>query len=193
LLTKKDIRKEYLEKRLNLSDDTLALLNRQLLEQCRLLDYSTFSLAHIFLPISDKKEADTYALAKWARTAYPSIQWVLSRSDMRSAEMEHFLWTPQTILVKNAYGIPEPAGGTKVATADINLVFVPLLAFDTTGHRVGYGKGMYDRFLQQCSPDVTTIGLSLFGPVEAITDMNGKDVPLDMVVTPQTIYYFKKS
>ncbi|QHS58994.1 5-formyltetrahydrofolate cyclo-ligase [Chitinophaga agri] len=193
MLTKKDIRKEYLEKRLNLPDDVIATLNRELLEQCKRLDYSAFRMAHIFLPITEKKEADTHALVDWARDAYPALQWVLSRSDMRNASMEHFLWQPDTVLVKNAYGIPEPAGGITLSPAEMDLVFVPMLAFDKKGQRVGYGKGMYDRFLQQCSPAVTTIGLSLFAPVEEIADAGAYDVPLDMVVTPQTIYYFKKS
>jgi 5-formyltetrahydrofolate cyclo-ligase len=192
LLTKKDIRKEYLEKRLNLPDDVIATLNRELLDQCRRLDYSAFKMAHIFLPITEKREVDTHALVNWAREVYPSLEWVLSRSDMRHASMEHFLWKRDTVLVKNAYGIPEPAGGTMVQPADMDLVFVPMLAFDMQGQRVGYGKGMYDRFLKQCSPTVTTVGLSLFEPVTAITDMGENDVPLHLVVTPQTIYDFKK-
>lgn len=193
MLTKKDIRKEYLEKRLNLPDDVIATLNRDLLDQCRQLDFSAFRMAHIFLPITDKKEADTHALVEWARTAYPALQWALSRSDMKTREMDHFLWTPDTVLVKNAYGIPEPAGGLPLMPAEMDLVFVPMLAFDKKGHRVGYGKGMYDRFLKQCRPAVTTIGLSLFEPVNAIADVNENDVPLQIVVTPQTIYDFKKS
>lgn len=193
MLTKKDIRKEYLEKRLNLPDNVIATLNRELLDQCRRLDYSAFRMAHIFLPITEKKEADTHALVDWARETYPALQWALSKSDMRSAEMEHFLWKPDTVLVRNAYGIPEPDGGLPLMPAEMDLVFVPMLAFDKKGHRVGYGKGMYDRFLKQCLPTVTTIGLSLFEPVDAIADVNENDVPLHMVVTPQTIYDFKKS
>ncbi|MVT08063.1 5-formyltetrahydrofolate cyclo-ligase [Chitinophaga tropicalis] len=193
MLTKKDIRKEYLEKRLNLPDNVITTLNRQLLEQCRQLDYSTFRLAHIFLPITEKKEADTHALVNWARTAYPSLQWALSRSDMHNGDMEHYLWEPNTVLMKNGYGIPEPAGGKQVMPAEMDLVFVPLLAFDLQGHRVGYGKGMYDRFLKQCRPGVTTIGLSLFDPVTAIEDTGHLDVPLRIAITPHSIYYFKKS
>jgi 5-formyltetrahydrofolate cyclo-ligase len=193
LLTKKDIRKQYLEKRLNLQVDEITTLNRELLDQCRQLDYSAYRMAHIFLPITEKKEADTYALVHWAREAYPKLQWALSRSDMSTAMMEHFLWKEETVLVRNAYGIPEPAGGIPLMPAEIDLIFVPMLAFDKNGQRVGYGKGMYDRFLKECLPTATTIGLSLFEPVDAIADVNENDVPLQMVITPQTIYDFKKS
>jgi 5-formyltetrahydrofolate cyclo-ligase len=193
LLTKKDIRKEYLEKRLNLPDEVTTTLNRQLLAQSRQLDYSPYRLAHIFLPITEKKEVDTHALVDWARIVYPSLQWVLSKSDMKTGLMQHFLWEEDTVLVKNRYGIPEPENGALVSPTDIDLVFVPMLAFDKTGHRVGYGKGMYDRFLADCQPQTRTIGLSLFDPVEKITDTDTLDVPLHIVVTPEVIYHFQKS
>ena len=44
----------------------------------------------------------------------------------------------------------------------IEVVFVPLVAFDETGNRVGYGKGFYDEFLKNCSKDTIKIGLSFF-------------------------------
>ncbi|SFW81549.1 5-formyltetrahydrofolate cyclo-ligase [Chitinophaga sancti] len=193
MLTKKDIRREFLEKRLNTPPELITTLNAQLLAQCRLLDFSPYKLAHIFLPIREKKEVDTQALVDQTRTTFPALQWVISRSNMSDSTMLHYLWEQNTVLEKNAYGIPEPTAGTLIAPADLDLVFVPLLAFDTDGHRVGYGKGMYDRFLEQCRPDVTTIGLSLFDPVAGIADIGSWDVPLSIVVTPHTIYHFTKS
>lgn len=193
MLTKKDIRREFLEKRLNTPTDQITTLNAQLLAQCRLLDFSPYRLAHIFLPIREKKEVDTHALADQTRARYPDLQWVISRSNMADGSMLHYLWDQNTILEKNTYGIPEPAGGIVIDPQDLDVVFVPLLAFDIAGHRVGYGKGMYDRFLEQCRPDVTTIGLSLFDPVTGISDIGPWDVPLNIVVTPDTIYHFTKS
>lgn len=193
MLTKKDIRREFLEKRLNTPTEQITTLNAQLLAQCRLLDFSPYKLAHIFLPIREKKEVDTHAIVDQARATFPSLQWVISRSNMANSTMLHYLWEQNTVLEKNAYGIPEPVGGTLISPADLDLVFVPMLAFDTAGHRVGYGKGMYDRFLEQCRPGVLTIGLSLFDPVAAIADIGPWDVPLNIVVTPNTIYHFTKS
>jgi 5-formyltetrahydrofolate cyclo-ligase len=63
-------------------------------------------------------------------------------------------------------------------------VVVPLLSFDKRGHRVGYGKGFYDRFLSECSRDCIKIGLSFFAPVEVIDDVNRHDVTLDLFVMP---------
>ena len=191
MTTKKDIRKHFLEKRLNLDDATSLALNERLLANCRLLDYTRYRLAHIFLPISEKKEVDTWPLVKWMREQQPQIAWVLSRSDMKTGEMTHHLWKTNTILVKNKFGIPEPDQGEAIPPADIDLVFVPLLAFDREGQRVGYGKGMYDRFLKQCSPQVRTVGLSLFEPIQKIEDADPWDIPLQTVVTPDHIYQFK--
>jgi len=193
LLTKKDIRREFLEKRLNTPTEHITTLNAQLLAQCRLLDFSPYKLAHIFLPIREKKEVDTLALVNQTRATFPDLQWVISRSNMADSTMLHYLWDQNTVLEKNNYGIPEPTGGTLIAPADLDIVFVPLLAFDTAGHRVGYGKGMYDRFLEQCRPGIITIGLSLFEPITGIADIGPWDVPLSIVVTPGTIYHFTKS
>ena len=48
------------------------------------------------------------------------------------------------------------------------MVFVPLLAFDKAGNRVGYGKGFYDLFLSECRQDVIKVGLSFFEAEEEI-------------------------
>jgi 5-formyltetrahydrofolate cyclo-ligase len=70
------------------------------------------------------------------------------------------------------------------------VVFVPLLAYDKSGQRVGYGKGFYDTFLQQCKPNTVKIGLSFFAPEENIEDVSANDVALDYVVTPEGIVRF---
>ena len=58
------------------------------------------------------------------------------------------------------------------------------------GHRVGYGKGFYDKFLSECKPDAIKIGLSFFEPEELITDVFESDVKLDYCVTPNSIHAF---
>lgn len=191
MTTKKDIRKHFLELRLNMPDAEAAELNNQLMARVQLLPLTAIRLAHIFLPISEKKEVDTWPMVEWFREHHPEVEWTISKSDMKSGEMQHFLWKVNTILVKNKFGIPEPVSGERVIPSEIDLVFVPMLAFDLQGNRIGYGKGMYDRFLQQCRPGVKTIGLSLFEPVTAIKDIEPWDIPLHSVVTPTQIYQFK--
>lgn len=70
------------------------------------------------------------------------------------------------------------------------MVFVPLLAFDKNGDRVGYGKGFYDKFLKECKPEIIKIGLSFFEPEEKIDGIFEEDIKLDYCVTPNEIYTF---
>jgi 5-formyltetrahydrofolate cyclo-ligase len=72
-----------------------------------------------------------------------------------------------------------------IDAATIDLVIVPLVCVDKSGHRVGYGKGFYDRFLKQVRTDCVKVGLSYFEPVERIDDVHEGDVRLDFVITPK--------
>lgn len=70
------------------------------------------------------------------------------------------------------------------------MVLIPLLAFDKNGYRVGYGKGFYDRFLAECRPDVVKVGLSVFEPIDEITDLNEFDIKMDFCITPNRVWQF---
>lgn len=87
-------------------------------------------------------------------------------------------------------GIPEPVGGTVTEPSEIDLILMPLLAFDKRGHRVGYGKGFYDRFLRSCRADCIKAGLSLFPPEEKIDDVAEFDQPMTMAITPESVFRF---
>ncbi len=85
---------------------------------------------------------------------------------------------------ENKWGIREPDGEQTAAPSELDIVLVPLLAFDAQGHRVGYGKGYYDRLLAECRPDCLKIGLSAFAAEERIDDIHPLDVRLDLCLTP---------
>ena len=104
--------------------------------------------------------------------------------------MTHYLLTDTTKNKKNDYNIPEPVDGIEVPSNKIEVVFIPLLAFDKQGNRVGYGKGFYDQFLAECHPNTIKIGLSFFEPEALISDVNSADVQLNYCVTPNKIIEF---
>lgn len=143
---------------------------------------------HIFLPITEQKEVNTEFILHLLSGKDKEI--IVSKADFETRNMTHFLLTDNTRIKKNAYNIPEPVDGIEVPSHKIDVVFVPLLAFDKKGHRVGYGKGFYDKFLSECKPDVIKIGLSFFDPEELITDVFEGDVKLDYCVTPNSIHSF---
>ena len=59
--------------------------------------------------------------------------------------MKFIKWNEKDILLANKFGIPEPIKPHKNCLPDV--VLVPLLAFDNNKNRLGYGKGYYDRYL----------------------------------------------
>ena len=95
-------------------------------------------------------------------------------------------------LSKGAFGLLEPKGGLTASVADLDLMVVPGVAFDRTGHRLGYGKGFYDRFLGLCKSDVIKLGLSYFEPINNLTDCNESDLPLSSCITPTQYYFFDR-
>jgi 5-formyltetrahydrofolate cyclo-ligase len=69
------------------------------------------------------------------------------------------------------------------------MILVPLLTFDLLGHRIGYGKGYYDRFLKLCRPTAQKIGISLFDPEDQLP-AEDYDIKLTQVITPSQFYSF---
>lgn len=188
-MDKSALRKKYKDLRNQLppdemEDKSLAIANRILQ-----LDIWEKTYFHLFLTIEEQKEIETeYVLQVLA--GYDK-EIVVSKSNFKTLEMTHYLLTDNTKFQKNEYNIFEPLDGIEVPVAKIDVVFVPLLAYDKRGNRVGYGKGFYDKFLSQCREDVIKVGLSFFDPEERIENVSESDIRLDFCVTPTTSYSFR--
>jgi 5-formyltetrahydrofolate cyclo-ligase len=102
-------------------------------------------------------------------------------------------WSAGQDVQPNQYGIPEPANpGELLEPFQLDLVLLPLLAFDRRGNRLGYGGGYYDRafaFLQEqarpTEPLLVGIGYA-FQELPAI-EPAAWDVPLDYIATEQEL------
>jgi 5-formyltetrahydrofolate cyclo-ligase len=184
---KSELRKQALTQRNALSADELVSLNEKLLMQFKTLDFSKVTSIHIFLPIIDKKEPDTFLIIEWLEQNHPEIEVVVPKADFNSSIMNHYTYLNKADLKNNHYHIPEPQQA-KPFIGIPDMVIVPLLAFDKNGYRVGYGKGFYDRFLQGISTQ--KIGLSFFDAVSKINDVHLNDIPLDKCITPEEIIEF---
>lgn len=187
-MLKKDLRLHYKNLRQALSlddieDKSLAIANNLL--KMDIWDNIYF---HLFLTMEEQREVHTEFILNILAGKDKEV--IVSRSDFETHTMIHFLLTDNTRLMKNQFGIPEPVDGIEVPSNKIDVVFVPLLAFDNNGQRVGYGKGFYDRFLSECKQDVVTIGLSFFEAEEEAIEANTTDVPMDYCVTPLKVYSF---
>lgn len=188
-MIKAELRKTYKLLRKTLSEAQLEDLSISIANQLLSLPIWDYNFYHLFLSITEHKEVNTDYILNILSGKDKHI--VISKSDLSSLDMSHYLLTDNTTIKKNKWHIPEPVDGIPIAPEQIQVVFVPLLAFDTLGHRVGYGKGFYDTFLSKCKPGTIKIGLSFFNAVEEISDAYENDVKLDYCVTPEAIYDFK--
>jgi 5-formyltetrahydrofolate cyclo-ligase len=187
-MLKKTLRTKYKALRSQLSELDMEEKSLAIANEILKLPIWEKTYFHIFLPITEHKEIDTEFILHLLAGKDKEI--VISKSDFETRNMTHFLLTDNTRIKKNKYNIPEPVDGLEVPATKIDVVFVPLLTFDKKGHRVGYGKGFYDKFLTECKPETIKIGLSFFEPEELISDIFESDVMLDYCVTPSEVYEF---
>lgn len=182
--------------RLNLSTEETQELNAGL----RSLLFSRipihrYSIIHAFLPILKNKEPDTYPILNTLLKDFAADVYI-SKS-LENGELLHFPFEADKTYALNRWGIPEPEtteDGLSSETffdtfkkEDI-LVLVPLLAFDSLGNRIGYGKGYYDRFLQYSTPKTLKVGPSLLEAYEPIDDASERDIALDFCITPTRVW-----
>jgi 5-formyltetrahydrofolate cyclo-ligase len=153
------------------------------------VDISTFKAIHIFLPIISKREPNTWLIIDRLTEEFSKIRISIPKMEDKNT-LRNFYFEGKDQIKNNKWNIPEPQFGEITPTDSIDLVIVPLLAFDLEGNRVGYGKGFYDHFLKECRMDCKKIGLSLFEPIEKISDINANDVKLTHCITPKRNYIF---
>lgn len=189
---KKEIRLKYKELRLALSQNQIEELSLAIANGILFLPIWEKTYFHIFLPIEEQKEVNTEYILHLLSGKDKEI--CVSKSDFETRKMTHYLLTDNTKIKKNVYNIPEPVdcpdASGEVSSNKIEVVFIPLLAYDINGNRVGYGKGFYDKFLAECNPNTIKIGLSIFEPEELISDINTSDVQLNYCVTPNKTFKF---
>ncbi len=168
-------------------------LNDGILDEIKKIEWNKYKYVHVFLPIKENNEVDTFEIISFFKHHHPHLKIVVPKTNFDDLSMTHVEFDHlSTVLRKNIYNIPEPLYGKVVPVDLIDVILVPLLAFDREGHRIGYGGGFYDRFLKECREDSLKIGLSLFGPEERLFLAEFYDVKLTHCITPQRTYYFNK-
>lgn len=188
-MVKSEIRKEYQQRRNSMTETEFQLIQEAINQQINLWSPITPAKFLSFLPIPSKKELSPQHLElKWEKLHPSSVKCypkVISATEMVALEI-----TAHTVYEINVWGIQEPQHAAVFNPLELEAVIVPLLVFDLKGYRVGYGKGFYDRFFEQCSPNVIKVGISAFQPIQEIQDINIYDVPLNYCITPEKIYEF---
>ncbi len=187
-MTKNEFRKKYKDLRSKLSLNEVDNFSIAIANNLLQLPIWENDFYHVFLSIVEHKEVNTEFILSILSGKDKHI--VLSQSDFKTSTMHHFLLTDSTLIKTNKWNIPEPVDGIEIQPNKIDVVFIPLLAFDKQGNRVGYGKGFYDKFLTECNSGTIKIGLSFFEAEDQIKEVFESDVQLNYCITPEQVYKF---
>jgi 5-formyltetrahydrofolate cyclo-ligase len=188
-MDKSGLREEYKLRRSQLSSSDIKSYSEKiftLIKSHFTLDNKT---VHIFLPISKFNEINTMSFIEFLFELKCTV--ATSITHLSPLGLSHCIINEKTSYETDKFGIPSPINGAAISEGKIDVVIIPLLAFDNKGARVGYGKGLYDRFLTQCNPNCIKIGVSIFDPIDYISGVNKDDIALDYCATPNKIYTFK--
>lgn len=101
--------------------------------------------------------------------------------------------TPSSIFLTNQFGIKEPDVDKDCALEahQIDIIFLPLVAFDQKGTRIGMGGGYYDRTLAH-SRSSLLVGVAYEFQCQGFIEPEAWDIPLDLIVTDQSTYWVKE-
>ncbi len=178
-MSKVDIKKLMLAKRKSFDKDKKRRYDAIIKDQAM---FFTEDATTIGIYAATPDEVDTYAIMEdliWdskKRIVVPKVE---------GDSLKFYQITSFKQFEPGAYGIMEPTVTTPVELSEIDLMFVPLVAFDASLHRIGYGKGYYDRTLAHCS--AKKIGLAFsFQEVNDIMSTE-HDVPCDIIITEKAI------
>ena len=112
---------------------------------------------------------------------WPDIEWLLTRTPPAGWLTVHRFGAP---LQRHPLGFDQPVSESEeLAPSDLDVILLPGLAFDSTGARLGRGKGYYDELLGRCRPDVDTVGVCLERRVLAEVPVEPHDRRVRWLVT----------
>ena len=106
----------------------------------------------------------------------------------KNHSMNFYKFSKKDILKVNEYGMLEPFKSKNVIP---EIIFVPLLAYDVSKNRLGYGKGFYDRYLfkyLKINKNILTVGVAFYFQKNHNLPVNNKDIKLDYIVTEKGLF-----
>lgn len=166
---------------------------RQAAEQIadRALNFPPVAQAkNIALFLSFDGEIDTHPLVEqlWQqkkRVFLPALH------PVRTGQLLFLHYTPETPLKANKFHISEPELDVRhlIPLADLDIVMVPLVAFDKQGQRLGMGGGFYDRTLQHWQRH-GFLPVGLAHDCQQVEQLPAAewDIPLPAILTPSTLW-----
>lgn len=175
-MDKKELRNFIRQRKRAMTEAQIQEKSQRLMELfCASDAYCKASAIYAYLPYNQEVRTVPMVQQAWAdgkRVAVPKIY----------GEEMKFLWITDMSQVDTGYcGIPEPIADEPIADDPNALVLMPGMAFDPQGHRIGYGGGFYDRFLEQ-EPNHPTLALCYDFQMLPHLDTEEHDIPVDSVI-----------
>lgn len=149
-------------------------------------DVAEAEVVHVYWPLREHGEVDTRILiaalrGRGAEVVLP----VVTSFDPDTPTLEHRRYEGPSSLEPNQWGIREPVDTKRVTPSALDLVIVPALGADRTGHRLGHGFGYYDAFLQ--SVTCPRVALVYEACLVSTLPCASHDVPMTTLVTEQNV------
>src|SRR5215471_19735212 len=182
-MIKSTVRKEFLQRRMDILEEDLQQQTALIAFHFRQLSLPTVKYLLSYYPVASRREFDVSVCVELLKERNPPMRVTWPRIHIDMLDMEAGLVEKDGLFIKNRFSILEPISGAVVPVDLLDVIFVPLVAFDTRGFRVGYGKGYYDRYLSRCRPDTVKVGFSFFEAIDYIEDIEEFDVPLSFCIT----------
>jgi 5-formyltetrahydrofolate cyclo-ligase len=175
-MDKQALRKEIREKKRAMTEEQIVAASERLGELFLASDaYKQAKTIYGYLPYNQEVRTVPMlqqALLEGKKVAVPKCY----GDEMR------FIYLDDLSKVEKGYcGIPEPIDDEPIADDKTALVLMPGLAFDPQGHRMGYGGGFYDKFLEQ-EPNHPTIALCYDFQMFDHLETEDHDIPVDTVL-----------
>ena len=178
---KEQLRREYRARRSLLPQAVLSTLSQALvLSLAHWLKAQQTRQVLLFYPVQG--EVDLRGLA----ALLPGVTFALPVLSTSDKGMTFAQWSPESPMVVNRYGIPEPRtdlGAISISMEPGSVILVPCLALDAYGTRLGYGGGFYDRFLAVHSSVLVMVGVLLSEFFHAGLPREVHDIPLQYAAT----------
>lgn len=182
---KKQIRKEYIAKRRQFTTTEVNAWSQAIAKHFFQSDFMNAQTFHVFLSMPKFNEVNTqYIIEELWRQNRDVVVPKMKEKELMCCPYKH-----ETELVRNDWGIMEPASCSEVDYKLIDVVLVPLLIADKRGNRIGYGGGYYDRFLSKLNDTTKFVGINFFEPIDEVLKED-YDILLDYLITPNDIYKF---
>lgn len=186
--TKNEIRKMCLDFRNNILNDEVELKSKKIIN--KLLKMEEYKKSNtVFVYMDFKKEVQTISLIKKMISEGKHV--IVSYTDTKNTELVLFrLHNIEKDLVVSPFGYLEPKKENRIPVniKDIDLILVPGVAFDRELNRIGFGKGYYDKILNDRRNDAKAIAIAYEFQVLDRIPYEEHDIKMDIIITEENIY-----